>query len=136
MKTNLKAASKKPPIRISESDYDRIADLALQLEHRNPELSALILSETDRARVYADAKLPADVVSLGAEVEFLDDSNGTRRRVTLVLPGEADIAEGKISIVTPVGAGLIGLAIGQSIDWPCPDGRPRTFTITDVSHHR
>ena len=50
----------------------------------------------------------------------------------VVLPGEADIAEGRISILSLVGAGLIGLSQGQSIDWPTQDGRLRRLTVLRV----
>jgi regulator of nucleoside diphosphate kinase len=52
--------------------------------------------------------------------------------VRLVLPAEADLDAGRISILTPVGAGLIGMRAGDEIDWPCPDGRPRILKIVDV----
>jgi regulator of nucleoside diphosphate kinase len=52
--------------------------------------------------------------------------------VTLVFPAEADIAEGKISVLTPVGAALIGLTEGQSIMWTTRDGRDQELTILSV----
>ena len=125
-------AYEKPEIHLSEADYDHIAALALRLESRNPELSALILDEIERARLWPIDRLPGDVVALGSEVEFFDDSNGTSRKVSLVLPHDADIEAGRVSVMTPVGAGLIGMAAGREIDWPCPDGRPRKLRIIRV----
>jgi regulator of nucleoside diphosphate kinase len=52
--------------------------------------------------------------------------------VTLVLPGGADIAEGKVSVLTPIGAALIGLSTGQSIDWTARDGRTHRLTVEHV----
>lgn len=123
----------KPPIHLLNADYDVIADLALSIERRSPELSKMLLDEIDRAKLHPAGKLPADTVCLGSDVEFLDVETGTTRRVRLVLPADADIDAGRISILTPVGAGLIGLAKGQSIDWPCPDGRPRVLRILNAS---
>ncbi|HET9428134.1 MAG TPA: nucleoside diphosphate kinase regulator [Allosphingosinicella sp.] len=125
-------ASPKPEIHLSETDYDHIAALALRLEHQNPSLSALILEEIERAHLWPSDQLPDNVVTLGSEVEFYDDSNGARRRVCLVLPHEADIHADRVSVMTPVGAGLIGMVAGQEIDWPCPDGRPRKLRIIRV----
>ena len=128
-----RAGSHEPPqIHISEQDYDRIAGMALRIRNSAPGLSRLILEEIERAEVCAADELPANVVALGSEVEFVDDTNGTKRRVRLVLPAEADIGEGRISILTPVGAGLIGMSVGREISWPCPDGRPRTLKILEV----
>ena len=131
-KAATRTAQKKPPLHISESDYDVIAGLALSIEGRSPALSQQLLSEIDRAKVHPDAKMPEGVVRLGSAVEFVDDSNGTRRRVTLVMPAEADIEAGRVSILTPVGAGLIGMSVGREIDWPHPDGRPRKLKILSV----
>jgi regulator of nucleoside diphosphate kinase len=117
---------------VSECDYDRIADLALRIQASSPGVSRLLLEELDRATIFPNGSLPGDVVCIDSEVRFLDDLTGTDRRVTLVLPPHADIEEGRLSIITPVGAGLIGLSEGQEISWPCPDGRPRILRILEV----
>ena len=127
------SASRKPKIHISESDYDRIAEIALKMERARPDLVKQVLGEIDRAQLHPDAKMPENVVRLGSEVEFLDESSGATRRVTLVMPQEADIDAGRVSVMTPVGAGLIGLTAGQAINWPTPDGRPRTLRIVSVA---
>ena len=60
------------------------------------------------------------------------EADGQRRRVTLVYPQEADIAAGRISVLTPIGTALIGLAEGQSIDWTSRDGRRQWLTVVAV----
>lgn len=127
-----RTGSKKPPIHLSESDYDTIADLALRMEQRSPELATLILDEIERARISAPSDLPPDVVALGSEVVFADDLTSAERRIRLVLPADADIGAGKVSVMTSVGAGLIGMRAGSEINWPCPDGRPRVLKILEV----
>ena len=123
---------RQPTIHLSDTDYDVIAGLALRMEARSPELSKAILAEIDRAKVYTKERLPKDVVNIGAEVTFLDDSNNTTRTVQLVMPGDADIEAGRVSVMTSVGAGLIGMRVGQAISWPCPDGRARALKILEV----
>ena len=125
-------ASHKPPIHIAETDYDRIANLALAIARSAPELAEQVLGEIDRACLHPDGELPLGVARLGSEVEFGDDIGGATRRVRLVMPSEADIAAGRLSVMTPVGAGLIGMSEGQEISWPCPDGRPRILRILSV----
>jgi len=105
----------------------RLGNLALSVESRMPAVSALLIRETGRAQLHSSAEIPNDVVTMGSEVEFFDDSCGNSRRVTLVYPPDADISEGRISILTPVGAALIGLRSGQSILWP-----DRSLTVLDV----
>lgn len=123
-----------PAIHLSAADYDLIAELAIRLEPNEPLLSQLILREIERATVAEDGNIPAGVAAIGSKVTFLDDRNGTRRTVELVLPGQADIANDRISVVTSMGAGLIGLQTGSRIDWPCPDGRSRSLTILRVEN--
>lgn len=128
--TDLRVA--RPRIRLIDTEADLLAQLALQAETRMPAVSAMLLAEVDRADLYGAGNLPADVVTLGSEVEFLDEGSGQRRRVTIVLPAHADIAAGRMSILTPAGAGLIGLSAGQSIDWPDVTGREHRLKILSV----
>jgi regulator of nucleoside diphosphate kinase len=125
----------KPPIHISETDYALIASQAMRLEATAPQVAEMLLDEIDRAQVHSRDELPSDVVTLGSVVTFVDESTGVRRRLQIVLPTDADIERSSLSIVSQVGAGLIGLSAGQSIDWPCPDGRPRTLRIVDVERN-
>lgn len=120
-------AASRPPIRMIDVEAEKITDLALSVERRMPAVSALLLREAERARLHSAASIPADVITMGSSVEFLDDNGADPRTVTLVYPSEADISEGRISILTPVGAALIGLRSGQSILWP-----DRRLTVLDV----
>lgn len=122
---------RKPPIALTHSDHDALARLAESISGKNPALAELLFEELDRARVVADARLRPDVVRMGSTLRFTTDS-GEDRTVTLVFPGEADIAEGKVSILTPIGAALIGLSAGQSIDWTARDGRTHRLVVEAV----
>ena len=70
---------------------------------------------------------------MGSIVEFLDEAHGEVRKVQLVYPPEADIATGRVSVLTPIGAGLIGQSPGQSIVWPDGRGRERRLRILTVA---
>jgi regulator of nucleoside diphosphate kinase len=111
-------AASRPPIHMIDAEAETLTDLALSVERRMPAVSALLLREAERARLHKAARIPTDVITMGSVVEFFDDSSGSTRTVTLVYPSEADIAKGQLSILTPVGAALIGLRAGQSILWP------------------
>ena len=127
-----RAAEGRPPIHMITEEADKLSDLALSIEGRLPQVSELLLRETSRAKLHTRATLPADVVAMGSFVEFVDESTGAHRTVQLVYPPEADISAGRVSILTPVGAGLIGLRQGQSILWPDRDGNERRLVIIDV----
>lgn len=127
---DLQAAASRPRIHMIDAEAETLTDLALSVERRMPAVSALLLREAERARLHRAADIPADVVIMGSVVEFLDESSDDRpRSITLVYPADADISQGRISILTPVGAALIGLRSGQSILWP-----DRCITVLKVRH--
>ena len=122
---------RKPAITMTRSDRERLWRLAESYVVRSPDVADVLMAELERARVVEDARIPPDVVRMGTTLRFTSDL-GEDRRVTLVFPGEADISEGKISILTPIGAALIGLSAGQSIDWVARDGRVHRLTVETV----
>lgn len=125
-------AAKSPPIQMIDREADRLTQLALSKEDDLPQVCGLLLREINRATVRTAARFPTNVVTMQSRVAFVDAGTGAERVVELVYPGEADISAGRISILTPVGAGLIGLSEGQSILWPDRDGHERKLTIVKV----
>ncbi len=121
----------KPPIIVGEADHERLLTLANSALVRFPDVAEELQTEMERERVVPAKSVPANVVQMGSLVEFRFES-GKRERVKLVFPSEADMALGKISVLTPIGAALIGLSTGQSIGWRSPDGRSRELTVTAV----
>jgi regulator of nucleoside diphosphate kinase len=120
----------RPEIVIRAADGERLATLANGLIEHTPELAEELLGGLARARLAEDDVLPADSVQMGSTLTY--EADGKRRRVTLVYPREADIAAGRISILTPIGTALIGLAEGQSIDWTARDGSVHRLTVVEV----
>lgn len=124
--------AKRPPIHMIDTEADTLTELALAKQEQLPLVCQLLLGEIDRATIRRAAAVPDDVVTMKATVSFVDETGGARRTVQIVYPGDADISAGRISILTPIGAGLIGLRIGQSITWPDRDGREHILTIVEV----
>lgn len=122
---------RKPKLTVSATDHARLTTLATQIADRAPELSDELFAELERARVRPDASVPDDVVRMGSTVVFKPDT-GDETTVTLVFPGEADIAEGKVSILTPIGTALLGLSSGQTMSWTARDGRTHELAVLDV----
>jgi regulator of nucleoside diphosphate kinase len=82
--------------------------------------------------VLPSAEMPGDVVNIGSEVSFRDEVRGREQTVTVVLPADADIAKGRVSVLTPIGAALIGLRAGASIGWETREGEERRLTVLAV----
>lgn len=121
-----------PEIVISSSDHERLFNLATGALRRDPATAEDLLSELDRATVVESDAVPDSVVRMGSAVDFRFE-DGDTHHVSLVFPLEADIARSRLSVMTPVGAALIGLTTGQSIQWTTPNGRERRLTVTGVS---
>lgn len=123
----------RPAIHLLATECDVLSDLALSAEHRHPHSSAMLLAELDRAELCETGNLPEQTVAMNSRIDFIDEGTGARRTVQLVYPREADIAAGRFSILTPIGAGLIGVRAGHSIRWPDRDGHDRMLRIVSVT---
>jgi regulator of nucleoside diphosphate kinase len=118
-----------PQIHLTQHDLDRL----LQLVEAYPgQRFEKLESELVRAKVVPPEKMPKDAVTMNSRVVFEDETTGERREITLVYPGKADIDAGRISVLVPVGTALLGLRVGQSIDWELPGGEKRRYRIVAV----
>jgi regulator of nucleoside diphosphate kinase len=127
----LAATQSRSTILVSASDHDRLSSLARAFLDRVPDMAEDLLAEMDRARVSTEAAMPADVVRMGSTVT-LHDPQGSMQRVTLVYPAEADIAEKRISVLTPLGTALIGARAGRTVSWRSRDSRVLSAMIDAV----
>src|SRR5262249_46676042 len=91
-------------------------------------------TELLRANVVPRDKVPQDLVTMNSRVVFENMTTGEQREVTLVYPGMADIDAGRISVLVPVGTALLGLRVGQSIEWDLPSGEKQRYRIVDVPY--
>lgn len=116
-----------PEIVVGRADYDVLFALASAGSGAAEEL----MTELERAQILDDEAVPANIVRMGSTVGYTVDG-GEPTIVTLVLPSDADISKGAISVLTPIGAALIGLRPGQSINWTTRDGRDRILKVVTV----
>ena len=118
-------------VQIARSELERLRALVEQhSEGRDASSAERLGAELDRA-VVVD-RLPSDVVGVGSRVRFEDVRSGAVRELVLVYPSAADVSAGRISVLAPIGAALLGLSVGASIDWPLPDGREARIRIVSV----
>lgn len=121
----------KPSIRVSSTDFERIESLLDALPPDSPGAQSL-REELDRADVLAPQDMPPSVVTMRSTVRFQIDASPEMFCLTLSYPREmADVPDG-ISLLTPVGTALLGLSVGDSMDWPGPEGRLVRVNIADV----
>lgn len=118
-----------PTIYLTQQDLSRLLNLVESQPGKRPEK---LESELVRAKVVPREKIPEDVVTMNSRVIFENETTRERREVTLVYPGNADIDAGRISVLVPVGTALLGLRVGQSIDWELPGGAKQRYRIVEV----
>jgi regulator of nucleoside diphosphate kinase len=117
---------------VSSAEYERLTDLANASMERLPDVAQELLDELERAEIVDDKDVPKDVVRMGTTVTFKSD-DGHVRTLKLVYPADESLDEHRISVMTPVGAALIGLGTGQSISWTARDGKHHRLTVTKVA---
>lgn len=122
-----------PSIAIMTEEAHRLSALADSSMSLFPCVAHFLARETERAKLVADASELRGIIRMGSQIRYCDDQTGNVRDVVLVYPHEADIALKRISVLTPVGAALIGLSVGQGIEFQTPGHPTRSLTVLDVS---
>lgn len=125
--------TREPAIILGNADVARLrAVVEWYLSGRDREAAERLEAELDRAIVVPQREVPPEIVTMNSRVAFEDTESGRGREITLCYPREADPASGRISILASVAAALLGLSVGDSIEWPMPDGRKATLRIASV----
>jgi regulator of nucleoside diphosphate kinase len=123
-----------PRVIIGEVEEQRLTALATAaaLTGRAKHIARDLLAEMERAEIVPDRDVPPDAVRMNSRVEFEIDGRG-RRCAQVVFPADANIDEGKISVLTPIGTALIGLSPGQVMMLQGHDGRPHELRVLSVA---
>lgn len=128
-----------PPITLTVKDLMLLDGLLTSQPHNKRDTGFSIVNylerEINRADVVADNELPDNIVRMHSTVTYSTHVFGEERRLTLVYPKEADIDAGKVSVMTPIGAALIGMKAGNKITYYTPSGGAQTLTVIGVAQH-
>jgi regulator of nucleoside diphosphate kinase len=131
----MKRRSKKTTtIYVTELDYNRLSGLIDRARERNGvdrEYLNKLEAELDRAEIVDPNEISADVVTMRSKVRLTDLVSGESNTYSLVFPTEADFAQGKISVLAPIGTAILGYRRGDTIEWPVPSG-VRKLKIEEV----
>lgn len=132
----MSTTDQRPALLLSRIDVERIEDLLERPEYRNLDTTAL-RGELERAELVEPGAMPGDVITMNttALVEVVDDQQQAHAHaLTLVYPRDADGSSDKVSILAPVGSALLGLRVGDSIDWPLPGGRRARLHVQAIRY--
>src|ERR1044072_1799736 len=124
------------PIYITSQDKQRLEDLLMEVEASDPrkhgDLKALT-EELHRAVIVDPKDVFSDVITMNSRAEMRDLESGESVAFTLVFPSEANIDEEKISVLAPIGAGMLGYRVGDEFEWTVPAGL-RKMRVTGVAY--
>jgi regulator of nucleoside diphosphate kinase len=118
---------------VTARDKDRLFQVVdLFLAQRYDILVDFLRRELARAKVVASEQVPRDIATMNSRVRYRDNETGEVFTVSLVYPGEEDSLLGRVSVLSPTGAALLGLSEGQSIEWTTIGARRRNLTLLSV----
>jgi regulator of nucleoside diphosphate kinase len=116
----------RPDIFLSAEDHETLSRLVGDMPGEG--VTGMLQDELERAIICEPGDLPKGAVPLHRWLHYVDGRSAEPRRIQIVLPNEADIDAGKVSVLSHVGAGLIGLVEGYTISWSDPSGAERSLT--------
>ncbi|MGM0785675.1 MAG: nucleoside diphosphate kinase regulator [Pseudomonadota bacterium] len=122
----------RPPIIINRLDAERLQRLIDVASGESLAVAELLEEELARGEVIDPEEIPADTVSMNSQVQFTDLTRGRQMIRTLVYPHALAATEDGISVMAPIGAALIGLRVGDVIDWPLPGGGDAQLRIDAI----
>lgn len=114
---------------LTELDHRRIA----RLIRTDPEGAAHPLDDLlDAARLVPSHAVAPDVVTMYSQIVVANLDGARRRKLALCYPGDTEPATGFISVLSPVGAGLLGLSVGAVARWDLPFGQHASARVVEM----
>lgn len=124
--------STRPKVIMSSLDAERLDALLESLPHGSFPGKDELESELVRAETVDPKDVPPTVITMNSTVRFRVESSSEDFTLTLVYPKDMDSSSDKISILAPVGSALIGLSVGDTIEWPKPGGGVLRVLVEEV----
>jgi regulator of nucleoside diphosphate kinase len=123
----------RPAITVSERDLDRLETMLACLPGNQPGLEAL-REELDRAQIARSEAMPPNVVTMNSRIRFVLEPAGREVEMTLVYPRDFTGRPDQLSVAAPAGIAVLGLAVGQHIEWCVPGGQIVRARILDIPY--
>ena len=116
------------PIQVTAFDLERLKKLLLDAQRTSYRKSAYLSqlqTELGRAEIVESSKVSGNVVTMNSRVCLVDLDTGKEEVYTVVFPEDADAAQGKVSILAPIGTAMLGYEVGDVFEWDVPAGKRR-----------
>jgi regulator of nucleoside diphosphate kinase len=103
---------------------NRLRSLIDSMKSSREDLKTLS-AELEQAKVVSPAEIPADVITMNSKAQLRDLEDNELMTYTLVFPGKANVDEGMISVLAPIGTAMLGHRVGDEFEWHVPAGAIR-----------
>jgi regulator of nucleoside diphosphate kinase len=112
---------------VTEADFDRLKHMVESPRYRvsHAVLIPALRDGLERCRVVEPARVPREIVTMHSKVRVRDLKADETETYTLVYPDDADINQGKLSVLAPLGTALLGARVGQVVEFLAPSGTRR-----------
>jgi len=124
--------AKQDKIILTSQDFDRLEALLASLKSNAFPGKAALQAELARAEIVEPSKVPPDVVTMNSTVRFQIVESGEEFLMTLCYPKDVQGQPDRISVLAPVGSALLGLSVGDELEWPRPGGGTLTVKVVEV----
>jgi regulator of nucleoside diphosphate kinase len=111
----------RPPLLINRLDAERLQRFIDDASEKDEAVAEMLEYELSRGVVVDPTEIPDDVVSMNSQIQFTDLIRDKQMIRTLVYPHALNSTEDGLSVMAPIGASLLGLKVGDIIDWPLPN---------------
>ena len=117
---------------LTDRDQERLSAFTRSNNGPFNAVGRILATELECASVVPSSKVPSNIVTMNTRVVVRDEATGKTRILTLVYPGNEDVSVGNLSILTPAGAALIGLSVGETMSWMTRNGQTKELTVVEI----
>jgi len=121
-----------PSIYITKTDEKKLKGLIWESqnsEYRGSDYLKMLAGEVEKAQVVEPHKIPSDVITMNSTAHLIDQESDDEMIYTLVFPEEADVSQGKISVLAPIGTAMLGYRVGDIFEWDTPGGKRKIRVV-------
>ncbi|MEO6848732.1 MAG: GreA/GreB family elongation factor [Chthoniobacterales bacterium] len=121
-------------IQVTQADYNKLQSLiddSSSLRYEEKSYREALSRELMKAQIKSSDEIANDVITLHSRARITDLETMEILEFTIVLPDEADVEAGCISILAPLGTALLGYSKGDMFEWNVPAGKSR-FRVDEI----
>lgn len=111
---------------LTELDFTRLSRL------NGGQLPEALAAELSSADLVHSRDMAPDVVTMYSQLEMVLHGSGLRQTVTVCYPVDAEPALGFVSVLSPIGAALVGMRVGEVCRWRVPNGQERSAQVAAI----